>query len=80
VGALHQLATPWLWAYHHHHHHHEHHHNRHHNISTCGGFSLLIENHYFCLDGKTYYFRSFLSFIKRVTSSEFPLGFEQGVE
>jgi len=48
VGALHHLATPWLCAYHHHQHHHNHHHT-----STCGGCSLLIENYYFHLDGKT---------------------------
>ena len=52
VGALHPLATPWLWACHHYHHHHHYHHQHHHNISTCVGCSLRVENHYFHLDGK----------------------------
>jgi len=50
LGALHQLAIPWLWAYHYHH---QQHHNHHHNVSTCVGCSLLIEKDYFRLDGKT---------------------------
>jgi len=50
LGALLQLATPWLWAYHYHH---QQHHNHHHNISTYVGCSLLIENHYFRFEGKT---------------------------